>query len=60
MTVKLYICLNQMTRRSPHKEQDSISVSPKMFFAWQELRDDDFDKYDTHIVFLALKDLRWS
>lgn len=37
-----------------------ITVSPKKFLTWEEIRDYDFGKYDNHIKFLALHGLRWG
>jgi integrase len=37
-----------------------ISVSPKKFLTWEEVRDHDFGKHDQQIKFLALHGLRWG
>jgi integrase len=37
-----------------------ISVPPKKFLTWEEVRDHNFGKYDSHIKFLALHGLRWG
>jgi integrase len=37
-----------------------IKVVPKKFLTWEEVRDANFGKYDSHIKFLALHGLRWG
>ncbi|MTB04992.1 MAG: tyrosine-type recombinase/integrase [Actinobacteria bacterium] len=37
-----------------------IHVEPKKFLTWEEVRETNFGKYDTHIKFLALHGLRWG
>ena len=37
-----------------------IHVQPQKFLTWEEVRDNNFGKYDTHIKFLALHGLRWG
>lgn len=37
-----------------------IRVEPKKFLTWEQVRDIDFGKYNSHIKFLALHGLRWS
>lgn len=37
-----------------------IRVETKKFLTWEEVRDTNFGKYDTHIKFLALHGLRWG
>jgi integrase len=37
-----------------------IRVEPKSFLTWEQVRDFNFGKYDSHIKFLALHGLRWG
>lgn len=37
-----------------------IRVEPQKFLTWEQVRDQDFGKYDSHIKFLALHGLRWG
>jgi integrase len=37
-----------------------IHVQPKKFLTWEEVRDNNFGKYDSHVKFLALHGLRWG
>lgn len=37
-----------------------IRVEPKKFLTWEEVRDNNFGKYDSQIKFLALHGLRWG
>ena len=37
-----------------------IHVQPQRFLTWEEVRDINFGKYDSHIKFLALHGLRWG
>jgi integrase len=37
-----------------------VSVKPQKFLTWEQVRDQDFGKYDSHIKFLALHGLRWG
>ncbi len=37
-----------------------ITVKPQRFLTWEEVRDTNLGKYDSHIKFLALHGLRWG
>ena len=37
-----------------------ISVAPKKFLTWEQVKEIDFGKYDSQIKFLALHGLRWG
>jgi integrase len=37
-----------------------IRVVPQKFLTWDQIREQDFGKYDSHIKFLALHGLRWG
>jgi len=37
-----------------------IRVEPRKFLTWEQVRDENFGKYDSHIKFLALHGLRWG
>jgi integrase len=37
-----------------------IHVQPQKFLTWEEVRDNNFGKYDSHVKFLALHGLRWG
>jgi len=37
-----------------------IHVRPQKFLTWEEVRDNNFGKYDSHVKFLALHGLRWG
>lgn len=37
-----------------------IRIEPQKFLTWEQVRDQDFGKYDSHIKFLALHGLRWG
>lgn len=37
-----------------------IRVEPQKFLTWEEVRETNFGKYDSHIKFLALHGLRWG
>jgi integrase len=52
----------ELVNLSPAKEikPPRIRVKPKKFLTWEEVRDTNFGKYDSHIKFLALHGLRWG
>ncbi len=37
-----------------------IHTQPQKFLTWEEVRDNNFGKYDSHVKFLALHGLRWG
>lgn len=37
-----------------------IRVGPQKFLTWEQVRENNFGKYDSHIKFLALHGLRWG